>query len=160
MYVFPLPLVGPQPDALLFGVGDQLVPELGVGNGDKLLRPLRPVTPEQPLRIGDKVIVRLTIRTDREMNYVFLKDLRAGCFEPADQLSSPESRDGIWYYRSPKDVSENFFINRLPEGTFVLEYPVYVSRSGEYAGGISTIQCMYAPEFVSHTAGESLRIMP
>ena len=121
---------------------------------------IRPVTPEQPLRIGDKVIVRLTIRTDREMNYVFLKDLRAGCFEPADQLSGPESRDGIWYYRSPKDVSENFFINRLPEGTFVLEYPVYVSRSGEYAGGISTIQCMYAPEFVSHTAGESLRIMP
>lgn len=123
-------------------------------------RQIRPVTPEQPLRIGDKVIVRLTIRTDREMNYVFLKDLRAGCFEPADQLSGPESRDGIWYYRSPKDVSENFFINRLPEGTFVLEYPVYVSRSGEYAGGISTIQCMYAPEFVSHTAGESLRIMP
>ena len=123
-------------------------------------RQIRPITPEQPLRIGDKVIVRLTIRTDREMNYVFLKDLRAGCFEPADQLSGPESRDGIWYYRSPKDVSENFFINRLPEGTFVLEYPVYVSRSGEYAGGISTIQCMYAPEFVSHTAGESLRIMP
>jgi uncharacterized protein YfaS (alpha-2-macroglobulin family) len=123
-------------------------------------RQIRPVTPEQPLRIGDKVIVRLTIRTDREMNYVFLKDLRAGCFEPADQLSGPKSRDGIWYYRSPKDVSENFFINRLPEGTFVLEYPVYVSRSGEYAGGISTIQCMYAPEFVSHTAGESLRIMP
>lgn len=123
-------------------------------------RQIRPVTPEQPLRIGDKVIVRLTIRTGREMNYVFLKDLRAGCFEPADQLSGPESRDGIWYYRSPKDVSENFFINRLPEGTFVLEYPVYVSRSGEYAGGISTIQCMYAPEFVSHTAGESLRIMP
>lgn len=123
-------------------------------------RQIRPVTPEQPLRIGDKVIVRLTIRTDREMNYVFLKDLRAGCFEPADQLSGTESRDSIWYYRSPKDVSENFFINRLPEGTFVLEYPVYVSRSGEYAGGISTIQCMYAPEFVSHTAGESLRIMP
>lgn len=123
-------------------------------------RQIRPVTPEQPLRIGDKVIVRLTIRTDREMNYVFLKDLRAGCFEPADQLSGPESRDGIWYYRSPKDVSENFFIDRLPEGTFVLEYPVYISRSGEYAGGISTIQCMYAPEFVSHTAGESLRIMP
>ena len=33
-------------------------------------RQIRPVTPEQPLRIGDKVIVRLTIRTDREMNYV------------------------------------------------------------------------------------------
>ena len=29
-------------------------------------RQIRPITPEQPLRIGDKVIVRLTIRTDRE----------------------------------------------------------------------------------------------
>lgn len=58
---------------------------------------IRPVTPEQPLRIGDKVIVRLTIRTDREMNYVFLKDLRAGCFEPADQLSgrNQETVSGI-----------------------------------------------------------------
>lgn len=148
---------------------DKVKGQKGVLNVEKKLfvetnngtnRQIRPVTPEQPLRIGDKVIVRLTIRTDREMDYVFLKDLRAGCFEPADQLSGTESRDGIWYYRSPKDVSENFFINRLPEGTFVLEYPVYVSRSGEYAGGISTIQCMYAPEFVSHTAGESLRIMP
>lgn len=148
---------------------DKVKGEKGVLNVEKKLfveinngtnRQIRPVTPEQPLRIGDKVIVRLTIRTDREMNYVFLKDLRAGCFEPANQLSGTESRDGIWYYRSPKDVSENFFINRLPEGTFVLEYPVYVSRSGEYAGGISTIQCMYAPEFVSHTAGESLQIVP
>ncbi|WP_455620633.1 alpha-2-macroglobulin family protein [Parabacteroides sp.] len=148
---------------------DKVKGQKGVLNVEKKLfvetnngtnRQIRPVTPEQPLRIGDKVIVRLTIRTDREMDYVCLKDLRAGCFEPADQLSGPESRDGIWYYRSPKDVSENFFINRLPEGTFVLEYPVYVSRSGEYAGGISTIQCMYAPEFVSHTAGERLRIEP
>lgn len=148
---------------------DKVKGQKGVLNVEKKLfvetnngtnRQIRPLTPEQPLRIGDKVIVRLTIRTDREMNYVFLKDLRAGCFEPADQLSGPESRDGIWYYRSPKDVSENFFINRLPEGTFVLEYPIYVSRSGEYAGGISTIQCMYAPEFVSHTAGERLHIEP
>lgn len=134
--------------------------KLFVETNDGTNRQIRPVTPEQPLRVGDKVIVRLTIRTDREMNYVYLKDLRAGCFEPADPLSGPEARDGIWYYRSPKDVSENFFINRLPEGTFVLEYPVYVSRSGEYAGGISTIQCMYAPEFVSHTAGESLQVAP
>ena len=123
-------------------------------------RQIRPHNTEQPLRIGDKVIVRLTIRTDREMNYVFLKDLRAGCFEPADQLSGPESRDGIWYYRSPKDVSENFFINRLPEGTFVLEYPVYVSRSGEYAGGISTIQCMYARNSCRTPPEKACRIMP
>lgn len=121
-------------------------------------RQIRPVTSEQPLRVGDKVIVRLTIRTDREMDYVFLKDLRAGCFEPANQLSGTVARDGLWYYQSPEDVSENFYFNRLPEGTFVLEYAVYVSRVGEYAGGISTIQCLYAPEFVSHTEGNRVLV--
>lgn len=119
-------------------------------------RQIRPVTPMQPLRVGDKVIVRLTIRTDRAMEYVHLKDLRAGCFEPARQLSGITYQGGLSFYSSPKDISENFFFSRLPKGTFVLEYPVYVSRTGEYSGGISTIQCMYAPEFVSHTEGDKL----
>ena len=121
-------------------------------------RQLRPVTPDEPLSVGDKVVVRLVVRTDREIDYVFLKDLRAGCFEPADQLSGSIYRDGVWYYQSPTDVSENFFFERLPQGTFVLEYAVYVSRTGEYAGGISTIQCLYAPEFVSHTEGNIVKV--
>lgn len=107
----------------------------------------------ETLRVGDKAIVRLTIRTKQEMTYVHLKDMRAGCFEPADQLSGTQYRDGVFYYRSSKDVSEQFFFDRLPEGTFVLEYGVYVSRTGEYASGPATIQCLYAPEYTSHTAG-------
>ncbi|NDV56388.1 alpha-2-macroglobulin [Parabacteroides sp. 52] len=121
-------------------------------------RQIRPVTQEQPLRVGDKVIVRLTLRADREMDYVYLKDLRAGCFEPAEQVSGTTYQDGVYFYRSPKDVSQNFFIQRLPKGVFVLEYPVYVSRIGEYAAGISTIQCLYAPEFTSHTEGGRIRV--
>lgn len=119
---------------------------------------LIPLTADRPLRVGDKAVVRLVVRADREMDYVYLKDLRAGCFEPATQLSQSEYRDGVWYYRSPEDVSENFFFNRLPAGTFVLEYPVYVTREGEYAGGVATIQCLYAPEFVSHTEGSRIRV--
>lgn len=146
---------------------NQVQKQKGVLNVEKKLfaetnngseRQLRPVSPEQPLRIGDKVVVRLTIRTDREMDYVFLKDLRAGCFEPATQISGSTWRDGAWYYQSPTDVSENFFFNSLPEGTYVLEYSAYVSREGRYSGGISTIQCLYAPEFVSHTEGGEITV--
>lgn len=82
--------------------------KLFVETNDGAGQQLRPVTPEQPLRVGDKVIVRLVVRTDREMDYVFLKDLRAECFEPANQLSGSIYRDGVWYYQSPTDVSENF----------------------------------------------------
>jgi len=92
------------------------------------------------------------------MEFVHLKDLRAGCFEPSGQLSGFRYRESLMYYESSKDISEQFFFERLPAGTYVLEYPVYVSRKGEYSSGISTIQCLYAPEFVSHTQGERILV--
>jgi uncharacterized protein YfaS (alpha-2-macroglobulin family) len=121
-------------------------------------RQITPVTTDRPLKVGDKVIVRLTIRADREMEYVSLKDVRAGCFEPARQVSGIGLADRLLYYHAPKDASENFYFDRLPEGTYVLEYAAYVSRSGHYSGGLATLQCLYAPEFVSHTEGTSLQV--
>ena len=117
---------------------------------------LRELKEGDRLKVGDRVVVRLTVRNDREMTFVVLKDLRAGCFEPAGQLSGPVSREGLSYYRNAKDISENFYFDRLPVGTFVLEYEAFVSRAGEYAGGIATLQCLYAPEFVSRTEGQVL----
>lgn len=120
---------------------------------------LTPVSNERSLKVGDKLVVRLIVRTDRDMNYVFLKDLHAGCMEAVDQLSGMQYRDGVFYYHSAKDVSEQYFFETLPKGTFVLEYPAYVVRDGEYAGGLSTIQCLYAPEFVSHTESNKLTVL-
>ena len=125
-------------------------------NGEEVQ--LRELKPGEPLRVGDRVVVRLTLRTDREMTFVALKDLRAGCFEPAEQLSGAASMEGIRYYRNPKDLSENFYFDRLPVGTYVLEYKAFVSRAGEYAGGIATLQCLYAPEFTTRTEGQVLRV--
>jgi len=121
-------------------------------------RQLKAVMPGQSLKVGDKIVVRLTVRTDREMNYVFLKDLHAGFFEADNQVSKVVYRDGVWYYESPTDVSENIYFDRLPQGTYVLEYSGYVSRSGQFVTGISTIQCLYAPEYVSHTAGGMITV--
>lgn len=122
-----------------------------VNNGKEIQ--LKEVTKDNPLKVGDKAIVRLTVRSGMDMDFVCIKDLRAGCFEPVSQVSKQEYREGISFFRSPKDASENFFIDFLPAGTFVIEYSVYVSREGEYSGGICTIQCLYAPEFISNTEG-------
>lgn len=111
------------------------------------------VTDKNPLKVGDKVVVRLTVRTDRDMEFVSIKDMRGSCFEPIETLSGLKWQNAIYYYQSTKDASTNFYFDNLPKGTYVFEYPVYVNRVGDYSNGISTIQCIYAPEFVSQTAG-------
>ncbi|MCD7936983.1 MAG: MG2 domain-containing protein [Tannerellaceae bacterium] len=136
----------------------QIEKKLFIETNSGTQRQLTPVTESRPLQVGDKVVVRLVVRASQEMNYVHLHDVRAGYLEPSDNLSGLQYRDRLVYYHAPADLSEDFFIERLPEGTFVLEYSGYVTRAGEYNGGISTIQCLYAPEYIAHTAGERMEV--
>jgi len=110
------------------------------------------------LKVGDKVKVRMVLKTDRDMEFVHLKDSRGACFEPSDVLSGYRYQNGLGYYESTKDVSTNFFFDRLPKGTHVLEYTVFVNQKGTFSNGIATLQCMYAPEFSSHTEGLRFRV--
>ena len=110
------------------------------------------------LNKGDKVITRLVITTDRNLEFVALKDLRAACFEPVNQLSGCEWKEGVCYYQTTKDASTQFFFTYLPKGTYVFEYELWANNSGEFTSGIATIQCQYAPEFISHTGGERIKI--
>lgn len=119
---------------------------------------LQQITETSPLKVGDKVVVRLTVRTDRDLEFVHLKDMRAAAFEPANQLSGVNWQGGVIYYQTNKDASTNYYFDTLPRGTYVLEYEVYVTRTGSYSNGVSTIQSMYAPEFTSHTQGIRINV--
>jgi uncharacterized protein YfaS (alpha-2-macroglobulin family) len=114
---------------------------------------IRPVETNTKLKVGDLVKVRIELRVDRNMEYVHLKDMRACTFEPLETLSKRQYQDGLYYYESPRDLAMNFFIGYLPQGTYVFEYPLRVSQKGNFSNGITTIQCMYAPEFTSHSEG-------
>lgn len=114
---------------------------------------IKPIGKDRELAVGDKVIVRIELRVDRDMEYVHMKDMRAACFEPLNVISHYKYQDGLGYYESTRDVSTNFFFSRLPKGTYVFEYPLWVTHEGDYSNGITTIQCMYAPEFASHSEG-------
>jgi len=107
---------------------------------------------------GDKVITRLVVTTDRNLEFVALKDLRAACFEPVDQLSGCLWKEGVCYYKTTKDASTQFFFSFLPKGTYVFEYELWANSAGEYSSGIASVQCQYAPEFVSHSGGEKIKI--
>ena len=119
---------------------------------------LQAITANNQLKVGDKVKVRIEIVVDRDMEYVHLKDMRAAAFEPVNVISGYSWQGGLGYYQSTHDVSTNFFFDQLRKGKYVFEYPVFVSQSGDFSNGIATIQCMYAPEFSSHSEGIRVQV--
>jgi hypothetical protein len=121
---------------------------------------LTPLGKHPVLTRGDKVTVRVTIRVDRDMEYVHLKDMRAAGLEPldSDALSGYQYKHGLGYYRSPRDASMNYFIGFLPKGIHVFEYNLRATHAGQFSNGITTMQCMYAPEFTTHSEGIRLEV--
>jgi hypothetical protein len=117
---------------------------------------LEPVSANGILKQGDKLKIRIELHSDRDLEYVHMKDMRAACMEPVNVLSGYKWQDGLGYYESTKDVSTDFFFSWLPRGTYVFEYPVFVSQIGNFSNGVTSIQCMYAPEFAFH--GEGIRV--
>ena len=105
------------------------------------------------LKVGDLVRVRIELRSDRDMEFIHMKDMRAAGFEPINVFSQYKWQDGLGYYESTKDASTNFFFDYLPKGVYVFEYDLRVNNAGDFSNGITTIQSMYAPEFTSHSEG-------
>ena len=129
----------------------------GQGNGLSVSRQLykgdEALNESAPLKVGDKITVRLTVKADRDMDFVQIKDDRAACMEPLQAVSGFRWGNGLGYYQATKDASTQFFIDQMRKGTYVIEYQVYVNRTGEYQAGIATVQSAYAPEFGGHTGG-------
>ena len=113
---------------------------------------LKSVADDQ-IRVGDKLQVRLTLKSNRDMNFVAVTDQRPAAFEPVDQVPTYDWRDGIFMLRETRDAQTNIFVTGLPKGTFVIAYDVYVNNAGQFASGIATAQCLYAPQHVAHSAG-------
>jgi hypothetical protein len=111
-----------------------------------------------PVKVGDELVVRIELRVDRDMEYVHMKDQRGSGTEPVNVLSQYKYQDGLSYYESTRDTATHFFIDYLPKGTYVFEYATRVQLRGRYQTGVTEIQCMYAPEFGSHSGSVGLTV--
>ncbi|MCF7569033.1 carboxypeptidase-like regulatory domain-containing protein [Sabulilitoribacter arenilitoris] len=116
------------------------------------------ITKSTKVKVGDLVRVRIELRSDRAMEFVHMKDMRAAGLEPVNVISKYKWQDGLGYYESTKDASTNFFFDYLPKGVYIFEYDLRVNNAGNMSNGITTIQSMYAPEFSSHSKGTRINI--
>ncbi|MCK9450639.1 MAG: MG2 domain-containing protein [Bacteroidales bacterium] len=113
---------------------------------------------ERRLKVGDLLVVQLYVESDRDMEYIHLRDQRAAGLEPIEQLSGYQFKDGLAMYQASGDSGTDFFINMLPKGKYLLEYKLRVSQVGSFNNGFATLQSFYAPEFSSHSKGERVKI--
>lgn len=121
-------------------------------------RVLVPVNEATLLNPGDRIIIRMEIISDRPMEYVHIKDMRASALEPENVFSGYNWKSGLGYYESTRDAATHFFVSFLPKGTFVTEYPLRVTHKGNFSNGITTLECMYAPEFSAHSEGVRITV--
>jgi uncharacterized protein YfaS (alpha-2-macroglobulin family) len=124
--------------------------------GEKLFE----IKEDTEVKVGDLVRVRIELKVDRDMEFVHMKDMRASGFEPVNVLSEYKYQDSLGYYESTKDAATNFFFSYLGKGVYVFEYDLRANNAGDFSNGITTIQCMYAPEFTSHSEGVRVVIKP
>jgi uncharacterized protein YfaS (alpha-2-macroglobulin family) len=136
----------------------QLSKKLFIEKGSDRGPVLTPVGNGTELKVGDKIKVRIELRVDRDMEYVHMKDMRASALEPQNVLSGYKWQGGLGYYETTKDASTNFFFSYLRKGTYVFEYPLFVTHTGSFSNGITTIQSMYAPEFSAHSEGVRINV--
>ena len=111
-----------------------------------------------PVHVGDELVVRVVLKTDRDMEFIHLKDFRGSGTEPVNVLSGYRFQDGLSYYESTRDTATHFFIDYLRTGTYVFEYSVRVQLRGDYQTGFASIESMYAPEFNSHSESLELKV--
>jgi len=135
-------------------VTKELYKKVKTVNGEELKK----ITAETPLKVGDKVTVRMILNTDRAMEFIQIKDMRAAGFEPLSVISGYQWKNSLGYYQSTKDASTNFYIQSMPKGKYVFEYDLICNASGDFSNGITTIQNYYAPQMSSHTNGIKVEI--
>ena len=112
------------------------------------------LSPLTSIQVGDRVKVRITIESSRDLDFVQVIDRRAACMEPVNQLSG--YRHGA--YVSPKDAATHYFFNQLTKGKHVIETTYYVDRAGRYESGTCTVGCAYAPEYRSTAPSISFNV--
>lgn len=112
-----------------------------------------PVTADNPIRLGERITVKIVVTSDRDLEYVQVKDPRAAAFEPVNIHERNGWQGGVWWVESPRDANNSFFFSRFPQGTIVLEYDVFATQCGDFSAGATTVECMYAPEWRAQGAG-------
>lgn len=110
------------------------------------------------LKAGGRVTLSQRIMADTDYEYVTVSVPRPANLEAVDLLSGCRWQDGLCYYLEVEDTRLRYHILALPRGHYRFRQDYYVERPGTYHTGVSTIQCVLAPEYQGRDADHVLTV--
>ena len=113
---------------------------------------------EHLFKVGDKLKIRLEVRSDRDLDFVQVRNQHASCLEPQRSNSGYQWLGGRGGYLSLHDSCSDIFFSKFIKGTATIDLDYYVTSAGEYTNGIATVQCAYAPSYIGHSDGVRIKV--
>jgi len=103
-----------------------------------------PLDPAQPVRIGESILVRLTIHSAKGARHVMIEDPRASGCEIEDL--APQGAERPWaLHAEARDDRAVFFLDTVDDGDTVIEYLVRPEVAGAFTALPTTASGMYDP---------------
>ena len=113
------------------------------------------LNPKEKYSVGERIRIRLTIQCKRNFDLVEIIDSHAACMESVEQLSWNDS----FVHVSPLDRETRYYYHGLSEGEHSIETEFFITRAGVYELGLSTVKCLYAPEYQATCKSEQIVVM-
>ena len=101
----------------------------------------------QQVKVGEHVRQTITVRAERDYDFVQLEASRAACMEPLHPLSGMTWLGGTSCYRMVRDSRNDYYFEHLAKGTHTFVEELIVDRAGTFATGTAHVYSTFAPEF-------------
>jgi uncharacterized protein YfaS (alpha-2-macroglobulin family) len=139
-------------------VSDNIETGTAQSNGISVQRTYRAEHPA-PWRIGDAVGVDVTVKSDRDLQYLSIEDPFPAGFERA--IDQGRMSDNAWNALRFLDDRATFFLSSLPANTpLSLHYTLRATNAGTYAAPPTTASEMYGPPVRTLGPAATLVVVP
>jgi uncharacterized protein YfaS (alpha-2-macroglobulin family) len=118
----------------------------------------RPLEASDSFRVGDAILVRLTLHSDRALRWLLVEDPRVAGLEVEEAL--PVGAEWPWgIHAEIRDRKMAYFLDRLEEGDTVIEYLARSEIAGSFSALPVSAGAMYDPELLVRSSEARLTVV-
>lgn len=119
----------------------------------------REISENEKLNVGDKLRMRVSVKSDRDVDFMEVIFPLAACTSLNRQLSGYYNCGGGRYcYLAIHDSALNLFIDKFEKGSMTVDFEANVTNAGTYSTGFVKAQSVYNASMTSYVASHNITV--